>query len=32
MYDYNKETSHLYRCKLWVPNIWTAYFDNQIKR
>ena len=32
MYDYNKETSYLYRCKLWVPNIWRADFDNKIKR
>ena len=32
MYDYNKETSYLYRCKLWVPNIWRDDFVNKIKR
>ena len=31
MYDYNKEISYLYRCKLWVPNIWRADVDNKIK-
>ena len=32
MYEYNKETSYLYRCTLWVPNIWRADFDNKMKR
>ena len=32
IYEYNKETSYLYRCKLWEPNIWRADFDNKIKR
>ena len=27
-----KKTSYVYRCKLWLPNIWRADFDNKIKR